>query len=416
MSSKINIIHKVAFEICRNAIWHNEKCTILVQKLESYNKGIKEFKIQSADNSFYSGLSGITFFLLSYLKVQPNEILKKTAIGFLKQIIYNFKNQKSDSFDFWVGGLGIAYTLHYAGDILENQRWKNESQKILNKTIQITKSDWKIDVIDGVAGAIPILIYFHELYPLLKLDELAIAAGQFLKQSASKETNGISWKSYKEQAHPNLGGFAHGVSGIANALLDIYKLTNNIDFLNIAKEAIKYENTLYSSKENNWGDLRNYSRDNEQISYPCFWCHGASGIGISRDKVYSITKENIYKNDIQNIIQNIISNNNVTSLKNYSLCHGQFGNLMILRSLKKHATELNKVIDKEISQSIDAFHDSYKQGYDIPSDNLEKDNGYDFMLGKAGVSYFLLTELYPNVFPTIIDSNYNYCFRSNQTN
>jgi lantibiotic modifying enzyme len=76
------------------------------------------------------------------------------------------------------------------------------------------------------------------------------------------------------------------------------------DFAQAAAECISFENSSYDSTRHNWPDLRTP----EHTLWPCQWCHGATGIGLSRfatamhtgDK--SIVNSELLTQDIQNAV------------------------------------------------------------------------------------------------------------------
>ncbi len=53
-----------------------------------------------------------------------------------------------------------------------------------------------------------------------------------------------------------LTGMSHGASGIAVALLELHAATGRSDFLEAARGAFAYEDSLFDPKLGNWPDLR----------------------------------------------------------------------------------------------------------------------------------------------------------------
>ena len=71
---------------------------------------------------------------------------------------------------------------------------------------------------------------------------------------------------------------SHGAAGFAYALASLFALTERREFLDAAAECIAFENSSYDAEHHNWPDLR----VGPGSSWPCQWCHGAVGIGLSR--------------------------------------------------------------------------------------------------------------------------------------
>lgn len=73
-------------------------------------------------------------------------------------------------------------------------------------------------------------------------------------------------------------GFAHGSSGIAHALLEVFRRTGDARLYDAAVESFAFERELFREDRMDWADTRSHGDDKFITS----WCHGAPGIGISR--------------------------------------------------------------------------------------------------------------------------------------
>src|SRR5699024_538068 len=80
-----------------------------------------------------------------------------------------------------------------------------------------------------------------------------------------------------------IAGFSHGLAGVSYALGKLYKMTNYKDHISIIDNLIEVENNYYNGDIENWIDLRSEDILNSNNS-PIHWCHGATGIGLSRLK------------------------------------------------------------------------------------------------------------------------------------
>lgn len=76
----------------------------------------------------------------------------------------------------------------------------------------------------------------------------------------------------------NLGGFAHGSSSMATAIFLLYKQFGDIRYLEAFKHSLLHDRSFYSDKIQGWIDGRNPSYEEDSGS----WCHGATGIALSR--------------------------------------------------------------------------------------------------------------------------------------
>jgi lantibiotic modifying enzyme len=71
---------------------------------------------------------------------------------------------------------------------------------------------------------------------------------------------------------------SHGAAGFAYALASLSSASGREEFAKAASECIVFENSSYDAGRHNWPDLRGEG----QPSWPCQWCHGATGIGLAR--------------------------------------------------------------------------------------------------------------------------------------
>ena len=75
-----------------------------------------------------------------------------------------------------------------------------------------------------------------------------------------------------------LNGMSHGAAGFAYALASLAAATGREEFAEAASECIAFEDSNYDAGRKNWPDLRSEG----EPSWPCQWCHGATGIGLAR--------------------------------------------------------------------------------------------------------------------------------------
>ena len=100
-------------------------------------------------------------------------------------------------------------------------------------------------------------------------------------REAAKEDTGWSWKT--TEAARNLTGFSHGAAGIGWALAELYAASREGGFRAAALEAFRYERSCWNPGKRNWPDFRE-----DEPEYPVHWCHGATGIGLSRLRTWQI--------------------------------------------------------------------------------------------------------------------------------
>ncbi len=70
----------------------------------------------------------------------------------------------------------------------------------------------------------------------------------------------------------------HGAAGLGLALLELYAAIGRPDFLDAARRAFEYEDSLFDPDPGNWRVLR---PDVPPPGFTCTWCYGAAGIALS---------------------------------------------------------------------------------------------------------------------------------------
>jgi len=394
----------IAFKICRDAIWADDRCNWITSHVEDIG-GYPKTYFRSLDASVYSGTAGVAYFLSALHSANPDPLLKATCYGAIRQALSQaHQHEPATSLSFFSGKLGIAYSSIKAGEHHKDQQLINEGVVLLKECLTVPLEQCGLDVIDGCAGALPVLLSLYETLEFDDIHTCAIKIGDHILAQGHQEPIGISWNTTPFKKH-NLTGFAHGVAGMTNALLELYRFTGEEKYKLVAMEGIAYENHYFSESEQNWPDFRSFGETAEQNDAPspcsCAWCHGAPGIGLSRLRAYALTGEEKLRRDALAAIQTTLKNNVITPYSNFSLCHGLFGNAELLLEAStildkpewKHAAEHIGVegIKNYIDLSI-PFTNGVNNSYENP----------EFMTGTSGMGYFYLRLFDAVRFPSLL--------------
>lgn len=399
INKKLEVACSLAFELCRTAIWKEDRCNWLGQQMEYNNYGQKSFYVKPLGNDLYEGLPGVAIFLAACYKAQADELIRQTLEGCLQNIAA-LAEQEEAKLSFFTGIVGQAYAFHYAALVLKQDNWHENAKTLLKKAKNLPPEQWSIDVIDGNAGAIPILLHLDQHYPVLALQDLALQLGDDLISKAERSEHGFSWKTIEGMENGHLLGFGHGTAGIAQALFLLHAQTKQQKYVEAGLKALDYENNYYSEVNKNWPDLR-FSSPDGQMSYPCFWCHGASGIGFSRIVAYQMTGQETYLQDLRHATSTVLENLDFLKMGNFSLCHGLLGNTAFLQLSNEILNDdaIAQAIEEITSVAVEQFYD---RGRAFPADAPGKNLSPGFMLGAAGIGYQLLEQALPGQFPSIL--------------
>lgn len=395
----LRIVEKLADKVCEDALWFKNQCNWMGVFHHTQIANAKVL-LRALPSNFYSGSAGVGFFLAAAFHQFQKKIYKQTAIGALTKSLGQIHNIRDERIGFYEGKIGIAYTLIQAGEWLLEDELIKKGKEIIESIISHRKLSWDLDMQEGCTGAIPALISLHKKYVFSGIDDFLNSLGTYILEKPHKTKQGWSWKT-TEGNFENLTGYAHGTAGIAHAMIELFAFTNNKKYLEAAQEAIKYENQFFSEKYMNWKDTR--INTTKQMSGSQFalsaWCVGAVGIGYSRIRTFQILKENSYLKDIEYALKNSASK--VPNFaKNFSLCHGLFGDMSLLLTASQLLNEpaYETLVIEKTNNLLDNFQDFEKALPDGQDFDLENPS---FMLGWSGIGYFLLRLTTPK-FPEML--------------
>lgn len=143
-------------------------------------------------------------------------------------------------------------------------------------------------------------------------------------------------------------GLAHGLAGVAVALAHAARLDGHPDWLAWLSEAEARENAWFAPDVGSWPDLRPpedepgaASPEADAVSFPPWWCHGAAGIGLARQRVADLTglpsgDAEVARSYVRRAaIDTLQSSADAPSARpwtDWSLCHGVTGAVALLLS------------------------------------------------------------------------------------
>jgi len=178
-------------------------------------------------------------------------------------------------------------------------------------------------------------------------------------------------------------------------------LSGEIRFQEAALEAFKYEEGLFSAERKNWPDLREAeerSRTNEECedAFRVGWCHGASGIALTRVRSLRHVDNAQIRAEIDAGLDTTLNHG---FGGNHSLCHGDLGNLEPLLQASEivdtprwqpHVSRVGADILKTIEEN--GWQCGVPFGVETPG----------LMTGLAGMGYGLLRLAEPSQVPAVL--------------
>ncbi len=403
MSEFFETAQRIGARLCRDAIWSGDRCNWIGASIE--NLGTWEVIRRSFGPDLYGGTSGIGLLLAELAALNGERIFRRVAEAAAANAIAQMEQiPPTLKLGFYSGHSGIAYALVRMGQRLANESLLQRGLGLFEELSDICVEEQAIDVISGLAGAIPVLLLVHERFNRPAMIDLAARCAHRLVSLAERTSAGWSWDAAGIPDQPNLTGFSHGTAGIGWALLEFAHASGNSHFQTAAEEAFRYERSNFNAEEANWPDFRKPEIPaNPAVPYPCAnaWCHGAAGIGLSRLRAYQLTGNKVFREEAEIAASTMLKD--ICESKDrpvsFSLCHGQGGNADILLSLSQTFNNPNyrSTAEQAARRGIELFEANanpwrcgVRGGSETPS----------LLLGLAGISLLYL-RLEPG---TVIDS------------
>ena len=243
------------------------------------------FQLVCLGPDLYNGVSGIALFLAAHAAVTGRQSSAELARAAIVQLRKNLKSRSAARMARSIGvggatGLGsIVYGLAVMSKCLRDESLLADAHAAANLFIDdLIAADKQLDVIGGSAGAILGLLRLYRDSGATDVLNRAIKCGEHLvAQSRLGPEGRKSWVG-QGMGKRALNGMSHGAAGFAYALASLAAATGREEFARAASECIAFEDASYDAGRNNWPDLRGEG----EPSWPCQWCHGATGIGLAR--------------------------------------------------------------------------------------------------------------------------------------
>jgi lantibiotic biosynthesis protein len=295
----LDIAGRIAARLCRDALWSRGRCNWTADFID--DDGVGHGALGPDLNA---GTSGIALFLSRMASATGERIFRLTAEGALRQA---WEKLPEAGRGWYAGGVGIYYAAVEMGREVD-------AEAVIR---QAAPDPSALDVAAGSAGGIAMLLYLWRRQASARLLEAAIEHGEVLLREAAKGDAGWSWKT--TEAARNLTGFSHGAAGIGWALAELYAASREGGFRAAALEAFRYERSCWNPEKRNWPDFRE-----DEPEYPVHWCHGATGIGLSRLRTWQILGDPELLAEAHSALATV--REDMGSPESYCLCHGEMGN------------------------------------------------------------------------------------------
>ena len=243
------------------------------------------FQLVCLGPDLYNGVSGIALFLAGHARVTGRRASAELALAALSHLRKNLKSRNAARMARSLGaggatGLGsIVYSFAVTSKLLDSDDLLADAYVAAGLfTDELIAADRQLDVIGGCAGGILGLLRLYRDTHSAEVLNRAIRCGDHLLAQVRLGPEGRrSWVG-QGSGKQALNGMSHGAAGFAYALASLASASGREDFAQAASECIAFENSSYDASRTNWPDLRAEGAP----TWPCQWCHGATGIGLAR--------------------------------------------------------------------------------------------------------------------------------------
>jgi lantibiotic modifying enzyme len=408
----------IAAHLARTAVWDGDRCNWIGSATEPVN-GMFQNVQRACGADVYAGTAGVAQFFSQLLARQPDAALEETLEGAVNHVLRDQATTAGTSnYAYYCGALGLASTLLELGERHARADWTAAGLERLEQVCAQPVQDHEIDVISGVAGAVPVLLRIMARHPDPRLGEAAVRCGDFLVSKASKQPNAWAWEALAGQ--PAMTGYSHGAAGIALALLELYRATGNPTYYTGAMMGFNFERLLFNPQLQNWPDLRELNAPglpapaaDTPPSYGDAWCHGAPGIALSRLRAWQLTGDEAFRQEAE-IALNTTHRGIYHMLTapaaqvSFSLCHGLAGNADIMLDGSRILQNglYRQVAEAAGTYGIERFHRpglSWPSGVNDPSGATPgRAEAPGLLLGLAGTGYFYLRLAFPEKVDSVL--------------
>lgn len=365
-----------------------------------YDHHTERYQLVPVRSGLYSGNAGIGLFLAHASKMDKS--LRELVIQTLQPIITLIQSRpESIVYEEGLGGAtgaaSIIYSLVSVAQAMNQPSLIEDANAMAAAiTSDLIEQDQIFDVVGGSAGAI---LGLNKLFAATRsnsvLEVMKQCGDHLLKNMVKASEGGYGWKI---GIHPPLTGFSHGAGGIAFALSVLYKHTGDKKIATAVEQAVRFEREVFDKKAMNWPDFRNKINPGPD-NFMTTWCHGASGIGLSRIGIFENTNDRSYIEEIDQAVETTLRFG-IGGIDH--LCCGNLGRMDLLLhagsklnrpSLINHAEMITRtVIERAIRNNSFNIIRGIQGGANSPG----------FFSGLSGIGYQLLRITDPGNYPSVL--------------
>lgn len=359
------------------------------------------YPVTFVGDDVYDGSMGLALFFAYLAHVAEAPRFRELAEATVDAVTTGLAERPPETLEpggFTLGG-GAVHLLSQVGSLWDRPDLLGRAMAVADAVAGRIDGDEGLDVTVGSAGFLNAALALHEVTGRDGPLRHAEAAGRRLVESAVAADAGRAWPA-AVPAHGPLAGYAHGASGIADALLRLWRRIGGDGYRRLALAGFEYEQTLFDPEHRNWRDLRDWGEEGEALGDRppmTAWCHGAGGVVLARLTAIGVPgRSERCRDELETALRTVLADG---FGHNHSLCHGDLGNADILLSAARELgrPELERRARERAGAVVDAAERSgWRCGvrFEVETPGL--------MCGLAGIGYALLRLAAPEAVPSIL--------------
>ncbi|MGA6161799.1 type 2 lanthipeptide synthetase LanM family protein [Amycolatopsis magusensis] len=353
--------------------------------------------------NLYDGLAGMALMFGYAAAFYRNDHFAELSRRSIRPVIEHLRGAVRDRLPNHAGAFGGCSGVLFALDHLHAVTGDGEYFEPLVEALPYLETcayrENTADLVSGLAGCAVVAARLHARHQLPELAKVVAICAERLAETAVEVGDGRAWPLAGDG--PLLGGFSHGAAGIGWSLLEASRMLHDDAVRRLGEAALAYDNSLRIPGVHAWQDLRGFE-DNTGITqeHPTLWCHGSTGIGMSRLLAHRLLPGGGYLDDAEVALAGTWEGG---LLGAQSLCHGDFGIIELF--------SLAEQVFPEDHPSLPRWR-RYREHFAASAVDSLRHSGFTFgrvsgnnvpglMLGQAGVCLGLMRLMDPASAPAV---------------
>jgi lantibiotic modifying enzyme len=357
----------------------------------------------------YGGSAGVALFLTAlYAATREARFAAVAAAALRRSVRYlRVTTLPLHPHSFFAGHAGVLCALRRLAAVAPFETLAEERAWLVERAAA-ADPPVALDIIAGAAGGILALLDCGEEPGLL---EQARRCGDRLCDAALWQDGACAWRieaASDGKVSPPMAGLAHGGAGMALALLALYRAVGEPRYLETARGALAFTDSLFSDADGAWVDSRaphQTGKGSAQGKFQTGWCHGAAGILLARrfaaeiDTAYA-EEHSRYAGAGAKAAAGAMNAGVQSHHGDASLCHGLLGHNEALSVYARWIGDTVLEADcREIAVALAARHPAIT---DWPSGVNAGGPNPSLMIGAAGIGHHMLRLARPALSPSVL--------------